>query len=345
MISYKIQVAGQEIVFETHDNPHLDELVAQWLVERFSGEAFLQKYVATEVLTVGIGGGPFDEHPANGNGRREGECAATLIAKALGIDEDPALEGILKFVKRQDLKGGLQPFDLVDIIRAMSNTKRPLTDIQVWIFTALDAKYQQQLQFLTVTKEEFMRTAQIEQVVVGTRTLTLVTVRSDDEQMAKLARSHYGANADVVILQNSSGQTQIFANKKSGLGGCFNDIIRMLRLEEQKARGDVIGTTNWPALEAEGKVERADEWYYLPEGQMVLNGSKTAPNVPPTKLSLERIQEIVRVGINPGAFKPARAGRCQKGFCSSSREAPCSWYQWGLYRCRGLRRLAAQNNH
>lgn len=339
-----IEVAGREIDFKTHDSPHLDELVAQWLVERFGGEGFLQKYAASGTLTVGIGGGAFDEHPANGNGRKENECAATLIAKALSVDEDPALEGILRFVKRQDLKGGIQPFDLADVVRTMYDIKLPLTEILNWVFTALDAKYRQQVQFLTMTREEFKKLAQIEQVAVGARALTLVTVRSDDEQMAKLARSRYGANADIVILQNSSGQTQIFANKKSGLGGCFNDIIRMLRLEEQKAKGDVK-TTDWLAIEAEGKVEGAEEWYYLSEGQMILNGSKTAPNVPPTKLSLERIQEIVRIGINPGAFKAVRAGRCQQGACSSVGEGRCPWHWWGLYRCRNLRRLAAQNNY
>ena len=342
----------------THDDPHLDEIAAIWLLRRHGEEKFpgvsearitiwetggpvpdgmAEACDMEGVLAVGTGWvGPFDEHPSPGNGGKPGECAATLVAKALGLEDDPALEPILRYVLNSDTKGSSNPFDLASLVKVM-HQQYPDDPIKVmnWAIEALEAKYQEQLKFLTKTRAEFERVALVEDVTGPTgRSFKMVVACSDDPQMNKFARSALGVSAAIVIQQWSGGNVQIFTNRKSGL--TLYDVAQMLRLAEQQAKGKVV-TTDWEKLAAEGKVEGAEEWYFHYSLMALLNGSLTAKGVPPTRLSLEQIKEIVRIGINPGAFEPSRAATCQQGKCTSTKSSPCPWYDRGLQRCRKIR--------
>ena len=78
----------------------------------------------------------------------------------------------------------------------------------------------------------------------------------------------------------------------------------------------------------------AEEWFYHRQGQMLLNGSLTQADVPATRLSLDRIAELVKIGIDPSRLKPLcqSTGRCMGEVCD--------WYTWSLARCVKLRRPA-----
>lgn len=340
MVQFKVRIGGRETLIGFHENPHFDEILAWWLLESFGTEEFLEEYAPNATLQIGIGAGPFDEHPGLGNEKKEGECAATLVAKALGVDDDPALEPLLRYVRVRDLHGGAHPFELEALVKVLHQQfpDRPSKVIR-WVETAIEAKYQEQLQFMTETKAEFEQVAEIEEIPGPNRKmLKMVSVVSDNPLMNKFARSSHGGCAAIVIQKHLSGDlagnVQIFTDKRAGID--LRDVIRLIRLEEQKTKGEVV-TDRWKALEAEGKVEGAEEWYYHQEGQMLLNGSLTAPNVPPTHLSLKKIKELVKIGVNPRAFEPSRAHRCQKGTCSGTKFNPCPWYPWGLIRCRRIR--------
>jgi len=336
MLELEVKVVGEKVKFKTHEALHFDEIVAKWLIERFGDKEFLDRYAPNRILEVGVGGGSFDEHPVINGKRKEGECSATLIAKALRIEEDPSLQKLLRFTLSTDLKGGSQPFDLSYLVKVLHQQfpKDPEKVIE-WVTIGIEAKYHEQLQFFKDTKEEFDRAAEIEEVQgPGGRMLKMVSIVSDNGQISKFARSVYGGRAAIVIQKRSSGNIQIFTNKKFGLG--LFDVARMIRIEEQQAKRKLI-TTDWKVLESEGKVEGVEEWFYHLEGQMLLNGSLTAPDVPPTKLSLGKIKRIVQIGVNPQAFEPSRAQLCRAGNCSSTKKSKCSWYKWGLQRCRKIR--------
>ena len=326
-------------IIATHLNPHLDEIAGIWLLKKFAGiiaeiqywdsdkiKKSPEEYEAEGILLLGIGGGKFDEHPSAQNGRKEGECCATLVAKHLGVEEDLALEKILQFVVNNDLKAASHPFDLAYIVKLLHQQfpENPEKVLE-WAFVGLEAKYQEQLQFFTTTKDEFFKKAFIETVVVRERTLNVVTIESDDPFLSKFARSSYGCNAAVVIQQRSSGNVQIFPNKKFRID--LHDIAQIIRAEEQKCKGKII-TTDWKVLASEGTVDGAEEWFFHEEGQLLLNGSITAPNVPPTRIPLERIQELAKIGIAKGMFQL----HCNPQTCWE-----CPWYKWGLHRCRKLR--------
>lgn len=341
----------------THEKPHMDEIAAIWILKKFGENKFpgvskapiefwsnggntpdgrsADEYERNGILLIGIGRGRFDEHPVNGESKQD-ECATTLVAKAVGVDDNPALEKILKFVVNNDLRAAAHPFDIAYLVRFLHQQypKNPQKVIE-WAVEGLEAKFQEQFQFWNKTKEEFEQVAEIEKIQ-GPRgkIVTIVTVTSDDEQISKFARSPHGANAAVVIQRQSSGNTQIYTNRKANLS--IQDAVQIIRIAEREANGKAIAT-NWETLSQEGKIEGAEEWYYHKTGQMLLNGSLTAKGVPPTRLSLERIKSLVKIGIDPDAFEPKRAKNCEKKKCTSSSANPCPWYYWKLHRCRKIR--------
>ncbi len=339
----------------THERPHFDEIVAFWLLRKFGETIFLGISTAKVVfwatgggtpdgrsaeewerdgfLPIGIGGGRFDEHPSTGNGRKEGECAATLVAKAIGVHENPALELLLKYVLDNDTKGAGHPMDIAHLATLLYQLYPDNPEkVMEWVTEGIETKYREQLDFWIGTREEYERVAETEEIAcLEDRTLQMVTVVSDSEQMNKFARFQ---GAAVVIQKRSTGNVQIFTNKKFGL--VLEDVAQMLRLAEQEAKGEVV-TTEWHELATEGKVPGAEEWFFHEKLQALLNGSSTAKDVPPTSLPLEVIQEAVRIGLNPSVFEPEHAYDCRRGICTATARTPCPWYSWGLHRCRKIR--------
>ena len=341
----------------THERPHFDEYLAIFLLKKFGENKFPGISAAKVVylssgggipdgrsaddcekegkLLIGVGGGRFDEHPAADKNRKQDECAATLVAKALGVADDLSLEKLLKFAVNNDLKAAAHPFDLAYIAKVM-HQQYPPEKVMDWIMIGLEAKYQEQVSFFTEAGKEFERRAKIEEVL-GPRgmILRMATIVSDDEQINKFARSAYGGKTAIVIQKRLSGNVQIFVNQQRGL--TLYDVARILRLTEQKIKGKVV-VSDWKMLASEGKVAGAGEWFFFQAAQMLLNGSLTASGVPATKIPFEQIQEIVRIGINPNAFEANFASRCKKGICASIiKGSACSWYKFGLQRCRKIR--------
>jgi DNA gyrase/topoisomerase IV subunit A len=343
----------------THEKPHMDEITAVWLLRTFGESKFpgvakakisfwssggktpdgrtAAEYEQEGTLLIGVGGGRFDEHPTANSDRKENECATTLIAKTLGVDDDPALEKILNFVAHNDLKGSAQPFDLPSLVKLL-HQQHPTSSKKVmdWALDAIEAKYQEQEQFWTSTKEQFEKIAQSEEVTgPNDQKLVMVSIESDDELMNKFARSPQGGQAAVIIQKRSSGNVQIFTNKRYGL--TLYDVAQMIRIAEQRAKGGTVQTTDQKALSSEGVVKGCEEWFFHHALQMLMNGSSTATDVQPTRLTLEQIRQIVRIGINPKSFEPKRATECESGTCTSAQSNRCPWECYGLQRCRKVR--------
>lgn len=342
----------------THERPHFDEYLAIFLLKKFgenkfpgirmasivywnygdgNGERSVDDYEKEGMLFIGVGGGRFDEHSPIGGERKQGECAATLVAKALGIADDLSLEKILKFALNNDIKAASHPFDIAYITKVMHQKYPNDSDIVMnWVMTGLEAKYEEQNNFFNEAKKEFERMAKIENISGPRGVLRMVTIVSDDEQISKFARSAYGGNTAIVIQKKTSGNVQIYTDKRYGL--VLYDVAQMLRLSEQKAKGK-IATKDWKVLASDGAVAGAEEWHFHSVGQMLLNGSLTATRVPATKIPLEQIQEIVRIGINPNAFEPRFSSRCKRGICAVSliKGDKCPWHEFGLQRCRKIR--------
>ena len=285
------------------------------------------------ILLVGIGGGRFDEHASATTERKSKHCAATLVAAAIGLDEDPALKELLSFTAQRDLTLSGTTFDLSGMIKLMYAAGRNDMTVWQWAFDALEAIYDNAMKFFEGAASDFVN-AKVYKVDVGKeKPLTFAVGVSDSRQFAKFARSSYGARAGLVIQQKSAGNVLI--QTQGYLKINLRDAAKLIRIEEMKTVGRTPPRDE-EAFRAEGKIEGCDEWYFLPAANMLLNESSTH-EFPPTKLPLTRIEELVQIGVNPNAFERMRSGQCKRGFCSSTEYNPCSWYDWNLGRCRAVR--------
>jgi hypothetical protein len=335
----------------THERPHLDEIVAIWFLRKFGEQRFpgvssapvtftsirrlaeaglkAEDYEAQGTLLLGIGGGRFDEHPTMDVGRKSNDCATTLVAKELGVSDDPSLAKILRFVRAADVEGNASPFDISYVVKLL-HARYPDDPHRVieWALVAIEAKYQEQLRFFTVVKPEFDAKARVEEVAVGQRRLRIVSIDSDEDGIHKYARSEYGGRAAIVIQRRSSGNVAVFGNKQVGVD--LREAAKLIRLAERGAKG-LEPAHDEDRLTAEGYAPGAEEWFYHKQGQMLLNGSLTQADVPATRLSLDRIAELVKIGIDPTRLKPLceSTGRCIGDVCD--------WYAWSLARCAKLR--------
>lgn len=310
------------IVFHTivtHERPHVDEIVAIWLLKTFGEEKFpgictatieywacgkspdgrsAEEYEQGGILCLGIGGGRFDEHPTADAKRKEKECTATLVAKALGIENDRTFERILRYAVNNDLRGATSPLDLAYVVQAYheQHPDDPEAIIE-WATLALDTEYEKQRRFLA-TEKEFREKAVIDEIPVldlGGKPLKMVTIESDNEQMGKFARSEHGCGAAIVVQKNRRGNVVILTDHKFGIK--LFDVARMVRLAELREKGDTT-RTDWDALGSEGKVRGVEEWFFHLKLKALLNGSLTAPDTVPTRIALDEIRKLVRVGLS-----------------------------------------------
>lgn len=292
-------IGGQEIVVESHEQMHLDEILALWMARKFGTTEWVTLHCPDGVLRLGVGRGTFDEHPSDGSDQPD-ECCATLVAKSLGVADDLALKQMLKLVLNADRKGAAYPIDLHNLVKAM-NLRFPDDQSRViaWANEGIEAKYKEQLEFGPA----------LEAVKSGEpigfpgpkgKPVKALVVHTDNKLVMKAAQSEYGPKPDLVVQQNSRGQVQIFINKKSGLR--IDRVVRYLRIAELREKRK---KTDHPeqVLRQQEFVCPDDCWYYFIPGEMILNGSNTAPDVAPTKLSMEMILDCLRLGLAPRQTK------------------------------------------
>ncbi len=296
-----------------HQRPHLDEIASLWALRKFGenilpgvrdaeivfegsgGENIFETSSANElekkgILALGVGGGRFDEHPGVSSSGVQEKCTFDLVLEALGMENDPKIAKLSKFVRETDLKAVGHPFDLATIIKDM-NALYPEHPLQVinWALRAIEAKYQQQAQFCEA--EEFARSAYTQTVERKGKALKIVSGQTDNKEFSRACRDQ---GAAVVVQQNSSGNVQIFTNKRTRVK-IFN-VVAEIRREELEAK-DEVSTVSPADMIREGKIEGVPEWYYHEEGQMLLNGSLSCQDVPPTKIPFDVIVDIVKMGI------------------------------------------------
>lgn len=284
-----------------HPSPHLDELLAAWLLKKFGekvfpgiGEAKIicvgtgtvdsLAALAQGIVHVGIGHGVFDEHQkGKGGGRAEDECAATLVAKHLGIAELPRLRLLLRGALEADQRaqGPLQEFAAtLKTINRYSALSLDPNKVYEWAAVAFDAMLARQDEYLEALKiaRKCHRTS-VSGVTI------FVTDKVDNVQFATACRNE--VHGPVVIIQRSGrGNMQIFCR-----GGVpMAEIAGAIRVAEWRARGH-NDRVPCKQLQAEGYVNGVPQWYF--GGDSLLNGSESYPNVEPTRLDVKDAYEAV----------------------------------------------------
>ncbi|MBI4132457.1 MAG: hypothetical protein HY474_02400 [Candidatus Sungbacteria bacterium] len=94
---------------ELHDNPHLSDLVAQFIRRTYGPSLPLSDEIGSDGAIHFGRGGPYDEHSnlalLFGDGTNGRECEATLVAKRFGVLDLPELQPLLEHVLPVDTRG------------------------------------------------------------------------------------------------------------------------------------------------------------------------------------------------------------------------------------------------
>jgi len=290
MQSFEVFVEGIRAIIETHFRPHLDELTAIWLIERYGNQGFVKQYAEDGVIKLGIDGGPLDEHPDPEKGdRKEGESACSLVAKALSLT-GPAMSFLVQQVTRQDSSGSSSSLELGFIVEVMYHNDKTAEQVMEFVFGVLDDLYRYQYKLQTTTAQEYKRLAQFEEIPTHRGPLKMVVLDgTNNPQLSKYARSKAGGYVAIVIQRQPTGNVQIFTNQFYNID--LSGIARTIQQKELLALGQ---SPSEVGLGSEGMIAN---WYYHSKMQALLNGSLKHPEVPPTKLSLEKLRDIIRQNL------------------------------------------------
>ncbi len=136
----------------TTSDPNMDKLLALWILLYFGrGEHTLAADYAYEVYEQGVflpenfphkvyidcGGGEFDGHGDNAE-----FCAAMLVARELGVDQDPRIKHIIDVVQHQDKEGrGKKRREIATLISHAYMVGRSFEGVRDWSFQLFDALY------------------------------------------------------------------------------------------------------------------------------------------------------------------------------------------------------------
>ncbi len=333
----------------THFRPHADELIALMFLKNFpEGEVQFPgiKNAKIEFLStgrlgegktykdfpdrifLGVGGGPFDEHETDGQERSEGEVCATLVAKALGLENMPELQPILQIVKDEDLSGAKEKDSLSVMIKflhscfkddyetiykwsemaymahiGLDSIIRPFTlesarmllkehkDFLWWNEVIEKALTYQDEEYQKALKEFDEKALKESIVAYDGKQVAFSFVESDNEEMGKAARSRM---SQLIVQRNSRGNVFIFTYRKRNLD--LTSVVVLLRLAEQHFSGE-IKVKDTETLSQTGNV--ADiPWYLFYTKDSIFNGSLTTKDVPPTKIPKEKLISIIKEGIS-----------------------------------------------
>lgn len=314
-----------------HLQPHLDEIVALWIIVVFGDKLFpnvsdcnieivdpakvdktFGELLREGILVIGFGGGPFDEHPQAGIGRLEGECAATLVAEYLGIRNDPRLKNLLGYVLEKDSHATAGQFSLASMVKTLMRYPPERTDpkectelVMDWVFQALRGIYRQSKAYHACAGD-FERCHIHDDVDIDGAMLAVTTIRSDSCEAQKWVRAT--TRARIVIVVGSTGNAQIFFDQRAmreriipdfqerfGMRdplGLVKSIARAVRIAERAANGLPALPAADRTLTEDGCSEGSDCWYFEARMFMMLNGSLTNPKQP-TRLGMEKLHEVV----------------------------------------------------
>lgn len=341
-----------------HPFPHLDELVAAFLIEQEATDEFLDRYCRDgEPLNLGIDGGPFDEHPRDGELRKEG-CAATLVAEALGVGKEPHYGRLINYARFTDIgeprdqqrarpEERTHPFGLNDVVKRrwqlLRDSSESLGEEQVReqlcsIFFDFEAEVVNQ-RLLHEARKEISRIGRWGGIDRGNKMkpIKILLITSGNPQTNAAARIFH--QADVVIQRQPkeapkrAGCVNIFT---SGEGIHLDGVAQMVLLLEQDHMvdsGDLDHADRmekWDVLRREGKSPCGRWYYFRPHGQLH-NGTDSYEDVPSTQLTDDELMSCITTGLSTPSCPPS----CPADSCAGPRG--CDYYRFGFWPCRRLR--------
>jgi hypothetical protein len=204
-----------------------------------------------------------------------------------------------EYVEKLENPNFERPFDLAEILAVEGEKAKD------FILKILEFEYQDSINYLKALKEVKKAWK------ITIKGMTIVADFSDNPRFKDAARNDQ--KALITIQRKTNGQTGIYFDTKRVSDSLIETLVSMIRLEECLVQGREIPRED---LRKSEWVEGIPEWYYykapwLPgkkkkPGRFLLNGSITAPDVPPSKIPMQILREIAQKAIIYQPFNWAR---------------------------------------
>lgn len=230
------------------------------------------------------------------NNRRTQEIVKEFLARKKG---EIIPEKFLRYLAKLNDQKFERPFDFVSIVEA-SKVVSGEDESENLAKKLLEIIWTDSMNFYKA-KEELSKAMRAE-----IRGVIIVAGSSENPKFNTAARN---LGAAVIIQRKSTENKQIYfdTNTREATDELPEKIISMIRLEECLIRGREIPEVD---LRRDGKIREVPEWYYFvaptigkkPPGRFILNGSLTAPDVPPSKIPLEILFYIAQCAVYYAKF-------------------------------------------
>lgn len=262
-------------------------------------------------LAIDLGGGLFDHHIANQQSGKREDCASTLIAKYLGIIDNPPLKKVLAWAKRDDLEGkgtvSDDPLDrafglsglIMNLNRAFPDDPKrtldyvlPLIHFHVLEETKRSEELPKEWEEMKMNGNGFEFSAK-----QGSADLKCAYIKTDNIAMPGFLRA--AKRMDLIVARRLSGHTNIITRQLRSID--LRPTVEALRKEEAKRRGIELQPSR-TLLQSSGRVEGIDEWFYDDAANTIQNGGVNPGTTPATQLSAEEILEILKRTIPNGVI-------------------------------------------
>lgn len=325
----------------THNRPHPDEIVMLWLAGTFPSDDYfrgVQDFLDMRkidtinladtplhirsktglfenrdwlanwergIRLLGTGGGVLDEHVVAGQERVQGESGATLMARLLGVNKDPALRSLFNYIFLNDTAATRQGnFDLAgfvqrgyrkhggDILPGSPEDKANQLIVIKRTLIELNEYYENEL-LRSRAASEFKEHGHLRAIGDGRDIVSIAVITSNNPYMA--AHTRKNLHTALTIQKNSKGNIIIMSDQSQIPPDVMKELAATIR-EEEAQRGNRPLPHDENDLYAEGAIACAPEWYFIYGN--ILNGTESAPGVEPTGLSLKRFEQLAAEVIN-----------------------------------------------
>ncbi len=261
-------------------------------------------------LTIDLGG-EFDHHLTNEQLGKRTECAATIIAQYLGVQNDVTLKKLLAWAKRDDLQGkgtvSVDPLDrafglsgiIMNANREYANEPRKALDLIVEILGLHVHEEKRRQVELPQELEKLEQAGKIESLDLkqGSAELKGMFVETENIAMAGFLRA--AKKTDLIIQRRVSGHTNIVTQQLRSID--LRPLVAVLRLSEAEKKGVQLEADE-ASLMSPGRLAGVEEWYYDNAANSIQNGGISPEGVTPTRLSRQEIISLVKNAIPLGTI-------------------------------------------
>ena len=311
--------------------PQTDTIIAIFLLKTFGGQKFtgIESAVCESMsslpegeneetlekkgmILLDVGKGKFDHHS-----KEEKITSSDLVARFLGVIDDPAIAKLLEVARRCDFygKGTIsddaldRAFGLSGLISSFNKVYPEAVGRAVEVFLpVIEAHYKEEVRRtkdMPLEVEEKMKNGKAETFEVKQRDkkLKVIIIESDNPSLPGFLRAHMGGAYDVVAQVRETGHINILTRPAKRID--LRALIALIRAEELMVSG-AKEDFNMQALSKTGRIDNIPEWYYDPATNSIQNGGINPRETPVTKVPRFSLKKILEVGLSEQIWSPLR---------------------------------------